>query len=57
MWDLDRYDRWFNFQSWRDFTLDLEDPFDLEEASCREERRWMDRPRFSKVPHIVAVHS
>ena len=57
MWDLDRYDRWFNFQSWRDFTLDLEDPFDLEEASCREERRWMDRPRFSKVPHVVAVYS
>jgi len=38
-----RYDKWFNFESWRDFTLDLEDPFDLEEASCREERRWMDR--------------
>jgi len=40
---LDMYDKWFNFESWRDFTLDLEDAFDLDEASCREERRWMER--------------
>lgn len=40
---LEMYDKWFNFESWRDFTLDLEDAFDLDEASCREERRWEER--------------
>lgn len=40
---LAMYDKWFNFESWRDFTLELEDMFDVEEASCREERRWMER--------------
>ena len=27
---LEMYDKWFSFESWRDFTLDLEDAFDLE---------------------------
>ena len=27
---LEMYDKWFGFESWRDFTLDLDDAFDLE---------------------------
>eukprot|EP00960_Hanusia_phi_P072951 767910-Hanusia_phi.AAC.5 len=40
---LEVYEAWFNFESWRDFTNDIEEAFDLDEASCREERRWMER--------------
>jgi DnaJ family protein C protein 2 len=35
------YDFWNGFQSWRDFSH--EDEYDPEEASCREEKRWMER--------------
>lgn len=35
------YDFWFNFESWRDFSM--HDEFNLEEAEFREERRWMER--------------
>jgi len=35
------YDFWFNFDSWRDFSM--HDEYNLEEAEFREERRWMDR--------------
>lgn len=49
---LEMYDKWFNFESWRDFTLDLEDAFDLDEASCREERRWMERQNKKNVERL-----
>lgn len=32
------YDFWFDFQSWRDFGV--HDEHDLNEAECREERRY-----------------
>lgn len=35
------YGFWFDFQSWRDFGV--HDEHDLNEAECREERRWMER--------------
>ncbi|PHJ22142.1 hypothetical protein CSUI_003998 [Cystoisospora suis] len=35
------YDFWFEFQSWRDFGV--HDEYDLNDAECREERRWMER--------------
>lgn len=35
------YDFWFSFRSWREFPQ--EEQYDLEEAECREERRWMER--------------
>ncbi|OEH75073.1 putative DnaJ domain-containing protein [Cyclospora cayetanensis] len=35
------YDFWYDFQSWRDFGV--HDEYDLNEAECREERRWMER--------------
>ncbi|PFH34549.1 DnaJ domain-containing protein [Besnoitia besnoiti] len=35
------YDFWFDFQSWRDFGV--HDEYDLNDAECREERRWMER--------------
>jgi len=35
------YDFWFNFESWRDFSM--HDEYNLEEAEFREERRWMER--------------
>lgn len=40
---LEFYDAWFEFESWRDFTLDIEDAHDPDEAQCREEKRWMER--------------
>jgi len=40
---LDLYDKWFDMESWRDFSMEIEDAFDLDDASCREERRWMER--------------
>lgn len=36
------YDFWRSFKSWREFSAG-EDEFDLEDAECREEKRWMDR--------------
>ena len=33
------YRFWFVFSSWRE--ADFEDEYDLEEATCREEKRWM----------------
>jgi len=35
------YDFWFNFESWRDFSM--HDEYNLEDAEFREERRWMER--------------
>eukprot|EP00002_Diphylleia_rotans_P033461 TRINITY_DN7115_c0_g2_i1.p1 TRINITY_DN7115_c0_g2~~TRINITY_DN7115_c0_g2_i1.p1 ORF type:complete len:454 (+),score=142.02 TRINITY_DN7115_c0_g2_i1:617-1978(+) len=35
------YNFWMEFKSWREFTA--EDDYDPETASCREERRWMER--------------
>uniref|UniRef100_A0A0G4GNF4 DnaJ homolog subfamily C member 2 n=1 Tax=Chromera velia CCMP2878 TaxID=1169474 RepID=A0A0G4GNF4_9ALVE len=35
------YDWWFRFSSWRDFGIHEE--YDLNDAECREERRWMER--------------
>lgn len=35
------YKFWNSFQSWRDFSFDVE--YDLEEADSREEKRWMER--------------
>ena len=35
------YDFWFDFRSWRDFAD--ADEYDVETASFREERRWMER--------------
>lgn len=35
------YDFWYSFKTWRDFSFDLE--YDLDQAECREEKRWMDR--------------
>lgn len=35
------YDFWFSFSTWREFAQD--DEFDLADAECREERRWMER--------------
>eukprot|EP00403_Amphidinium_massartii_P016539 CAMPEP_0178421092 /NCGR_PEP_ID=MMETSP0689_2-20121128/26471_1 /TAXON_ID=160604 /ORGANISM="Amphidinium massartii, Strain CS-259" /LENGTH=953 /DNA_ID=CAMNT_0020042597 /DNA_START=133 /DNA_END=2994 /DNA_ORIENTATION=+ len=39
------YDFWFEFDSWRDplAMVDQEELHNLEEAECREERRWMER--------------
>merc|ERR1712125_128302 len=36
------YEFWRNFKSWREFSAG-EEEFDLEEAECREEKRWMQR--------------
>jgi DnaJ homolog subfamily C member 2 len=36
------YDFWFGFKSWREFPNE-EESYDLEEAECREEKRWMER--------------
>merc|ERR1712224_720415 len=36
------YEFWRNFKSWREFSAG-EEEFDLEEAECREEKRWMER--------------
>eukprot|EP00736_Rhodelphis_marinus_P010288 Rmarinus@m.15227 len=38
---LSFYEFWYNFQSWRVFKQD--DEHELDQASCREERRWMER--------------
>uniref|UniRef100_A0A7S4VKN5 DnaJ homolog subfamily C member 2 n=1 Tax=Alexandrium monilatum TaxID=311494 RepID=A0A7S4VKN5_9DINO len=35
------YDFWYNFETWRDFSM--HDEYNLEDAEFREERRWMDR--------------
>lgn len=35
------YDFWYNFDSWRDFSV--HDEYNLDDAEFREERRWMDR--------------
>ncbi|CEL94188.1 unnamed protein product [Vitrella brassicaformis CCMP3155] len=35
------YDFWYEFDSWRDFSI--HDEFDLNDAEFREERRWMER--------------
>eukprot|EP00923_Selenidium_pygospionis_P033046 GHVN01058073.1.p1 GENE.GHVN01058073.1~~GHVN01058073.1.p1 ORF type:complete len:738 (+),score=132.51 GHVN01058073.1:4155-6368(+) len=35
------YDFWFSFESWRDFSKDHE--YDMADAECREERRYMER--------------
>jgi len=35
------YDWWFEFDSWREFSQHAE--HNLEDADCREERRWMER--------------
>eukprot|EP00164_Ancoracysta_twista_P006516 GFYU01009082.1.p1 GENE.GFYU01009082.1~~GFYU01009082.1.p1 ORF type:complete len:626 (-),score=114.33 GFYU01009082.1:591-2468(-) len=35
------YNFWFTFKSWRDFSHLNE--FDLDDAQCREEKRWMER--------------
>jgi len=35
------YDFWFNFETWRDFSV--HDEYNLEDSDCREERRWMER--------------
>ena len=38
----DFYKFWFSFSSWRDFSYTAAE-HDLEQAECREERRWMER--------------
>ena len=49
------YDFWMMFQSWRDFSI--HDEYDLTEAECREERRWMElenkaiRQKYEKAEH------
>eukprot|EP00927_Polykrikos_kofoidii_P086921 TRINITY_DN9878_c0_g3_i1.p1 TRINITY_DN9878_c0_g3~~TRINITY_DN9878_c0_g3_i1.p1 ORF type:complete len:682 (+),score=161.08 TRINITY_DN9878_c0_g3_i1:78-2048(+) len=35
------YDWWYEFESWRDFSM--HDEYTLEDAEFREERRWMER--------------
>merc|ERR1712060_285603 len=35
------YDFWFNFETWRDFSM--HDEYNTEEAEFREEKRWMER--------------
>lgn len=35
------YACWYSFKSWRTFAQ--VDEYELEEAECREERRWMER--------------
>lgn len=35
------YDFWYSFKTWRDFSFDLE--YDVDQADCREEKRWMER--------------
>ncbi|EER01619.1 hypothetical protein Pmar_PMAR002613 [Perkinsus marinus ATCC 50983] len=35
------YHFWMNFDSWRDFSQ--HDEYDVADASCREERRWVER--------------
>mmetsp|Transcript_10803 Transcript_10803/g.24436 ORF Transcript_10803/g.24436 Transcript_10803/m.24436 type:complete len:963 (+) Transcript_10803:104-2992(+) len=39
------YEFWLEFESWRDplAMVDVEELYCLEEAECREERRWMER--------------
>ncbi|EPT30129.1 DnaJ domain-containing protein [Toxoplasma gondii ME49] len=47
------YDFWFDFQSWRDFGV--HDEYDLNEAECREERRWMERENLKiRKKHVKA---
>lgn len=36
------YEFWARFESWRDYSLD-EPEHDVEQAECREERRWMEK--------------
>jgi len=35
------YDFWYNFESWRDFSV--HDEYDLRDAESREEKRWMEK--------------
>nr|CEL66339.1 TPA: DnaJ homolog subfamily C member 2 [Neospora caninum Liverpool] len=50
------YDFWFDFQSWRDFGV--HDEYDLNEAECREERRWMERENLKiRKKHAKAERS
>ena len=35
------YDFWFKFKSWREFADD--DEHNVDDAQCREEKRWMER--------------
>lgn len=41
------YEFWYSFKSWRDFSFDLE--YDLDQAECREEKRWMERQNSKHV--------
>jgi DnaJ family protein C protein 2 len=56
------YDFWGRFQSWRDplemLAKDEEELHDLENAECREERRWMEREngRMAKVRRLLHGH-
>eukprot|EP01066_Platyproteum_vivax_P015127 Platyproteum_vivax@DN6723_c0_g1_i2.p1 len=43
------YDFWWEFDSWRDFSQ--HDEYDLIEAQCREERRWMEKQN-SKIRKV-----
>ncbi|KAA8497055.1 DnaJ-like subfamily C member 2 [Porphyridium purpureum] len=40
------YSFWFAFDSWREFSLDLE--FDPDQAESRDEKRWMERQNAKK---------
>lgn len=40
--EIDRfYSFWRSFQSWRDFSI--HDEYDVNDAQCRDERRWMEK--------------
>lgn len=66
---LDFFDAWFDFESWRDFTLDIDDPFDREFASSgNKANRACNRirspqvmratfPKKSSQPHLFVACS
>ena len=39
------YQYWHRFESWRDFTIEAQElaEMDIEDATCREEKRWMQK--------------
>merc|ERR1712137_855137 len=45
------YDFWRSFKSWREFSAG-EEEFDLEDAECREEKRWMERQNKKMVKQM-----
>lgn len=48
------YNFWFEFKSWRDFSAN--DEYDLEDASDRYERRWMEQQNAKERKSLMKEH-